>query len=119
MGVTLLDKYIGTDVEVLFETENGAYLVDAGAPVIERLVNCGIELEKLKAVLFYEEEIKNGGMGMNLADIMRYELADRNIKYDILAINDNFATVSKEGQNAYQMAGVDCKIAIDKIMKML
>lgn len=75
--------------------------------------------EKLKAVLFYEEEIKSGGMGMNLADIMRYELADRNIKYDILAINDNFATVSKEGQNAYQMAGVDCKIAIDKIMKML
>jgi 1-deoxy-D-xylulose-5-phosphate synthase len=75
--------------------------------------------EKLKAVLFYEEEIKSGGMGMNIADIMRYELADRNIKYDILAINDNFATVSKEGQNAYQMAGVDCKIAIDKIMKML
>lgn len=75
--------------------------------------------EKLKAVLFYEEEIKSGGMGMNLADIMRYELADRNIKYDILAINDNFATVSKEGQNAYQMAGVDCKIAIDKIVKML
>ena len=75
--------------------------------------------EKLKAVLFYEEDIKSGGMGMNLADIMRYELADRNIKYDILAINDNFATVSKEGQNAYQMAGVDCKIAIDKIVKML
>jgi 1-deoxy-D-xylulose-5-phosphate synthase len=75
--------------------------------------------EKLKAVLFYEEEIMSGGMGMNLADIMRYELADRNIKHDILAINDNFATVSKEGQNAYQMAGVDCKIAIDKIMKML
>ena len=75
--------------------------------------------EKLKAVLFYEEEIKSGGMGMNLADIMRYELADRNIKYDILAIKDNFATVSKEGQNAYQMAGVDYKIAIDKIMKML
>ena len=75
--------------------------------------------EKLKAVLFYEEEIKSGGMGMNLADIMRYELADRNIKYDILAINDNFATVSKEGQNAYQMAGVDYKIAIDKIVKML
>ena len=75
--------------------------------------------EKLKAVLFYEEEIKSGGMGMNLADIMRYELADRNIKYDILAIKDNFATVSKEGQNAYQMAGVDYKIAIDKILKML
>ena len=75
--------------------------------------------EKLKTVLFYEEEIKSGGMGMNLTDIMRYELADRNIKYDILAINDNFATVSKEGQNAYQMAGVDYKIAIDKIMKML
>ena len=48
--------------------------------------------ENVKGILFYEEEIKIGGMGMNISDLLRDNLASRNIKYDILAIDDNFAS---------------------------
>lgn len=51
---------------MLFETENGAYLVDAGAPVIERLVNCGIELEKLKAVFITHQHYDHMAGLLNL-----------------------------------------------------
>ena len=75
--------------------------------------------DNLKAVLFYEEEIKNGGMGMTLSTILKDDLKARNIEYNILAINDNFAATSKEGQNAYQMAGVDCLYAEKELRSML
>ncbi len=75
--------------------------------------------ERLKAVLFYEEEIKSGGMGMNLAELMRCEFAKRNIKYDILAIDDSFVASSKKGQNAYQMAGLDYCTAASKISDLI
>ncbi|MBO7303393.1 MAG: 1-deoxy-D-xylulose-5-phosphate synthase [Clostridia bacterium] len=75
--------------------------------------------KNVKAVLFYEEEIKCGGMGMNLAEILREDLSARNIKFDILAVDDNFASSSEKGQNAYQTAKIDsasAKIAIERIM---
>ena len=75
--------------------------------------------DNLKAVLFYEEEIKNGGMGMTLSTILKDDLKERNIEYNILAINDNFAATSKEGQNAYQMAGVDCLYVERELRSML
>ena len=62
---------------------------------------------KTKALIFYEEEIKSGGMGMNLSELLRDDLKARNIEYGIVAIDDSFASSSCEGQNAYQMAGVD------------
>ena len=55
--------------------------------------------KNVKAVLFYEEEIKSGGMGMNLSEALSNEFISRNIKYDILAIDDNFATASVEGRS--------------------
>lgn len=67
--------------------------------------------DNIKAVLFYEEEIKSGGMGMNLAELLKDDLKSRNIEYSILATDDDFVATSSEGQNAYQMAGVDCACA--------
>lgn len=75
--------------------------------------------ERVSAVLFYEEEIKNGGMGMNLAEKMRDRLFERGINFDILATDDNFASVSKEGENAFEMAGVDCKKAEESILRII
>ena len=75
--------------------------------------------KKLKAVLFYEEEIKSGGMGMNLAELLKNDFSEQKIKYDILAIDDSFAATSVKGQNAYQMAGVDYCVAVEKIKNML
>ena len=75
--------------------------------------------KKVKAILFYEEEIKNGGMGMNLAEILSDDFVSQNIKFDILAVDDNFASTSSEGQNAFQMAGVDCVCAENIIKRIM
>lgn len=75
--------------------------------------------KKVKAILFYEEEIKNGGMGMNLAGILSDDFVSQNIKFDILAVDDNFASTSSEGQNAFQMAGVDCVCAENIIKRIM
>lgn len=101
--------------------------INVGVILLEILKPYGESAERIikligknvKALLFYEEEIKSGGMGMNLAEEMRGALSERKIKYDILAIDDNFAAVSKQGQNAYQMAGVDHNVAIEKIKRLL
>lgn len=75
--------------------------------------------KNLKAVLFYEEGIKSGGMGMNLSECMRDTLSKRNIKYSILAINDSFVASSKPNQNAFQMASIDEKILESEIEALL
>ncbi len=75
--------------------------------------------ERLKSVLFYEEEIKSGGMGMNLSALLSDELNRRGVKYSTVALDDNFAACSVEGQNAYQMAKVDCDTASQELMRIM
>lgn len=75
--------------------------------------------ENVKSILFYEEEIKIGGMGMNLAEILGDRLRSSDIKYDILAIDDNFAATSEVGQNVYQMAGIDSLTAEKAIRRIM
>ena len=75
--------------------------------------------KNLKAVLFYEEEIKSGGMGMNLSAILKNELKLRNIEYSVLAIDDNFAASSKIGQNAFQMAKIDYILAEKELRSII
>ena len=75
--------------------------------------------EKVKAVLFYEEEIKNGGMGMSLAEILRNDFKSRNIAYDILATDDSFVASSKCGETIYQSAGVDSASAENALRSIM
>ena len=79
----------------------------------------GLIGNNVKAVLFYEEEIKIGGMGMNLSELLADTLKSSGIKYDILADDDNFASVSQIGQNAYQIAGVDSLTAENTIRRIM
>ncbi len=67
------------------------------------------------SVLFLEEEIRAGGMGMNLADKLHGAFAKRNISYDILALDDHFAAKLEEGQTIYELAGVDKHSICEKI----
>ena len=60
------------------------------------------------AVLFLEEEIRTGGMGMILSDIMRNFPIMQNKTSEILALRDPFV-VPKEGQTAYGAAGLDAE----------
>ena len=75
--------------------------------------------KNVRAVLFYEEEIMNGGMGMTLSSSMREDFADRNIKYDVLAIDDSFVAHSEKEQNAYEMANVDYTVVVKRLNNML
>lgn len=73
----------------------------------------------VRGVLFYEEEIKSGGMGMNLSEKMRKALYEKNISYDILAIDDDFAACAKKGQNVYEMANIDFNEASNRIIRLM
>lgn len=84
--------------------------IDAIFDVIGKNVRC---------VLFYEEEIMSGGMGMNLSEKMREELHNRNINYDILAVNDTFVTHSESGHNVYESAKIDFKVASNRIITLM
>ncbi len=71
--------------------------------------------EQIKAVLpigvqgivFLEEEIRAGGMGMNFADVMKDFLEENNIKHEIIATNDSFVPHTNKGQSIFNAAGVD------------
>ena len=56
---------------------------------------------------------------MNLAEKMRDRLSERGIKFDILATDDTFAATSRVGENAFEMAGVDCKKAEEAILRII
>ena len=75
--------------------------------------------KNVKAVLFYEEEIKNGGMGMIFSETMKEGLSERNIRYDILAIDDTFAAHSDKGQTVYEAANIDYTVAENHIKNIL
>jgi 1-deoxy-D-xylulose-5-phosphate synthase len=72
-----------------------------------------------RGVLFLEEEIRSGGMGMNLIDIMRSSFEEKCIKYDTLAIDDSFVSHVQSGQSIYEAAGIDKNAICEKIKKMI
>ena len=104
----IVDEAIKTVDALKGEMRIGIVLLEILKPYDEAAVRISKLIgDKTKAIVFYEEEIKSGGMGMNLSELLRDELKARNVEYGIVAIDDSFAASSLEGQNAYQMAGVD------------
>ncbi len=75
--------------------------------------------EGVRGVLFLEEEIKCGGMGMNLCDLLGKKLDKANIAYDILAVDDSFVAHTQKGQSIYDAAGVGKQNIIDAINKII
>ncbi len=74
--------------------------------------------DQTRGVLFLEEEIRSGGMGMNLATVMKERLEAKKIKYDILAIDDSFVTKLEKGQSIYDAAGVGKRNICEKLKNM-
>ena len=60
-----------------------------------------------KGILFVEEEIRNGGMGMILCDMIHHDRRFSNVGTDIIAVEDNFVTDRKEGESIYTSANID------------
>lgn len=83
----------------------------------QRILN--VISQKTRCVLFLEEEIRSGGMGMNLSDKLGKELEERNIKQEIMAVDDSFVSHLDVGQHVYEAAGIDQNAIYEKIKKML
>lgn len=75
-----------------------------------------IKEKKPEVVVFVEEEIKNGGFGMILADKMKNDLVG--ISYGIIAAENAFV-VRHEGENYLKAAGIDAASIADKAEKLI
>lgn len=70
-------------------------------------------------VIFLEEEIRSGGMGINLSDMLirMNVLKSDNIK--IMAIDDNFIAVREKGQSIYDAAKISKEYIYKNAKEML
>lgn len=73
----------------------------------------------VQCVLFLEEEIKSGGMGMNLSCLLKEEFEARGIRSDIIATDDSFVSHVQKGESIYEAAGVDRNNIVLKIKSMI
>ena len=81
------------------------------------------ETEKLipmgtKAIVYLEEEIRNGGAGMLLSDKMSEFDRIRNIPHAVMATDDDFA-YQKSGKTMYESAGISAHHVADRIKELL
>lgn len=86
---------------------------DKLAAEVERLIPTGT-----KAIVYLEEEIRNGGAGMLLSDKMSKYDTMKNIPYAVMATDDDFA-YQKSGKTMYESAGVSAHHVADRIKELL
>lgn len=60
-------------------------------------------------LIFLEEEIRSGGMGMHLADQMIRRHGLKANEYRILAVENSFVEKREVGQSIYDAAGIGCE----------
>ena len=65
--------------------------------------------QKCCGLIFLEEEIKSGGMGMNLSDVMTRSCGISSERIRILATDDSFVTKRRSGEHIYRSAGIDAE----------
>ena len=70
--------------------------------------------ETVKKIIFLEEEIRSGGMGMVLSDEMRRR-GVINCSCEILAVNDTFVP-RHEGRSMYEDAEISAEHILSAIM---
>lgn len=70
-------------------------------------------------VVFLEEEIKQGGMGMNLSDVLIDIGVITREKSTIIATDNSFVKNVEKNQNIYEAAGVDRKSIFNKIISAI
>ena len=124
-----IDAVIVTDGIIVREA------LSAGDELNERGINVGvILLEKIKPycecaenvakllphgvkkVIFLEEDIRAGGMGMILSDEMTRRGLLESIHHEIVAVDDTFVPRHK-GKSMYEDAGVSARFIEDKVLE--
>ncbi|MGN1096050.1 MAG: 1-deoxy-D-xylulose-5-phosphate synthase [Eubacteriales bacterium] len=69
-------------------------------------------------LIFLEEEIRSGGMGMNISDFMRESGMIPNRKYRLLASSDDFVP-RNAGHSVYEDAGISSSFIENAVMEMI
>ena len=75
--------------------------------------------DEVKNIIFLEEELRSGGMGMNLSDTMERRRMLDGVSYEIIAVDDSFVDKREIGQSIYSAAHVDSAEIIAIVRKML
>lgn len=83
------------------------------AAEVEMLIPSGT-----KAIVYLEEEMRNGGAGMLLSDKMSKLDSIKNIPCAVMATDDDFA-YQKAGKTMYESAGVSARDVADKIKELI
>jgi deoxyxylulose-5-phosphate synthase len=74
--------------------------------------------EKHCKIILLEEEIRSGGMGMNLLDKLdKYEIS-KNKSITIMALDDNFA-IQNKNESIYKTANISAEDIVENIAKGL
>ena len=95
--------------------KTGIVLLECIKPYENIAVKIAILMPKsVKKIVFLEEEIKNGGMGMVLADALRRLGALDGRDYSIIALEDGFVR-AQAGESIYETAGVCARDIIELI----
>ena len=97
----------------------GIVLLEYIKPYDEIADRLATYLPKNAKVLFLEEEIRSGGMGMNLADACIRQGMLREDQYAILATDDSFVDDRAAGESIYESAGVSEKHIIQAICELI
>ena len=75
--------------------------------------------ESAELVVFLEEEIRAGGMGICLSDKLQKYDAFSKKKHIIIAVDNSFVQDRKVGETIWESAGIDADSIIDNIQKNL
>jgi len=70
-------------------------------------------------ILFLEEEIRNGGMGMLMQDALKRRGALIDRQTEILAVDDHFVTDRKSGEHIYDSAHISAPYIEEALKRML
>ena len=99
--------------------------IKCGTVLLEMLKPYDVTAERIAKILpssaelvvFLEEGVRNGGMGMLLSDKLDKLDEFNGKKHVIIAIDDNFVTDRKPGENIFESAKIDAQSIIEAIMK--
>ncbi len=120
--VIITDGIIVTEAiaakRMLEEEKLGIVLLETVKPCEQTAVRVASSLPaSVRRIVFLEEEIRNGGMGMILADNLRRLGVLDGRSYSIMALEDGFVRAAK-GESIYKTAGISAEDIYDLIKNM-
>ncbi len=101
------------------EISVGIILLEYIKPYAEIADTVASHIPQDAKILFLEEEIRSGGMGMNLSDECMRRSVLRAEQFSVLATDDRFVDDRSVGQSIYDAAGISKKHIADAIRQLV